>query len=111
MSKALDLLKQAKSVEQRADKYSVRIKTSLEIEMIQPLKEKIEKIEDKIFDLENFSLDTNLNKGQKLMTKEDYEDRFREIINLSYEKEMVSLELKAKEKAFNNLFGEPVAQS
>lgn len=104
--KALDLLKTAKSVEARADKYAARIKSSLNIEMILPLKEKIEKIDDEIFDLENFSLDTNLNKGQKLMTKEDCEERFRKIINLNYQKEMLTLELKAKEKAFNTLFEE-----
>lgn len=105
VNKALELLKKAKSVDERAGKYAERIATSLKIKMILPLQEKVEAMEDKIFDLENFSLDTNLNKGQKTMTKDDCEKRFEEIINLKYEKGMLELELEAKKEAFEDLFG------
>lgn len=104
--KAITILKQVKTAGERADKYGNRIKTSLNIKMILPLEEEIEKIDDKVFDLENFALETNLNKGQRLMTKEDCEERFEEIINLKFKRTVKELELKAKKAAFEELFGE-----
>lgn len=103
--KALDLLKTNKTVAERAEKYVSRIGESLKIKMIVPLKEQIAKIEDEIFDLENFSLDTNLNKGLKQMTKEDCEQRFETIIQKTFEKEILELELRTKTEKFEELFG------
>ena len=103
-AKALTLLETNKTVKERAGKYVERIKKSISLEVIDTLKEKIEKIDDQIFDLENFSLETNLNKGLKQLTKEDCENRFKEIINLEYKKKLLSLELEAKTQAFNKYF-------
>lgn len=106
MSKALDLLQQSKSIKERAVKYAQRIAKSLELSLINTLEEEIEKMEDKIFDLENFTLDTNLNKGVKEMTKEDCETRFKEIIELNYKIDLKKAELASKKKSFDSLFGE-----
>lgn len=103
---ALELLKTNKSVNIKADKYAPRIKESLRIKTILPLKEEIEAIEDQIFDLEDFSLDTDLNKGQKKLTKGECEDRFNQIIHLKYNKAILELEYKIKKESFDSLFGE-----
>lgn len=106
MSKALKMLNTAKSVSDRAEAYAPRIKESLKLKIIRPLKERIAVIDDKIFDLSNFALDTDLNRGQKQMSKEDCEKRFEEIIELSYEKDMLEMELESKQETFDDLFGE-----
>lgn len=102
--KAHTLLLKAKSVAERADTYATRIKTSLERTMLVPLQEKIDKIDDEIFDLENFALDTKLNKGMKMMTKEDCEARFESIINKKHAQTILQLELDNKQKEFDKLF-------
>ena len=103
-TKAFALLLSNKSVAERATKYVDRIKKSLELKIINTLEEEIETMEDQVFDLENFNLDTNLNKGQKEMTKEDCESRFESIINLRYKIDLKKAELKSKKAAFNALF-------
>lgn len=103
-SKAHKLLASVKSVTERADKYADRIKKSLSISIIDNLQERIEKIDDKIFDLENFALETNLNKGMVQLTKEDCEKRFAQIIELKFEQSLLQAELNAKKAAFDELF-------
>lgn len=103
-SKAHTLLASMKSVAERADKYADRIKKSLSISIIDNLQERIEKIDDKIFDLENFALETNLNKGMVQLTKEDCEKRFASIIDLKFEQSLLQAELDAKKVAFDELF-------
>ena len=105
-TKALSFLKKSKTVKARAEQYAPRISQSLKIKMLVPLEEEINKITDKIFDLEDFSLSTDHNKGQQRMTIEDCQARFEEIINLTYRKEALILELEVKQEAFDNLFGE-----
>lgn len=104
MSKAQQLLSSVKPVNERAEKYAERIKKSLSIKIIDGLQERIEKLDDKIFDLENFSLETDLNKGMKQLTKEDCEKRFEQIIELKFEKFLLDRELLVKKSAFDELF-------
>ena len=106
MNKAELLLNKSKSVIERASKYSKRIAKSLEIKMIDSLKENIEKMDDQIFDLENFSLKTDINKGRETLTKEDIEERFEKIIKLHYERDLTTAKLKSFENAFNKYFKE-----
>lgn len=105
-SKALTLMKMNRSVEQRADQYSVSISRNIKRDVIDKLTEQIEAIDDQIFELENFSLDTDHNKGMQMMTRDDAEVRFKKIIDLEFKREVLSLELKVKEKTFNKYFGE-----
>ena len=101
---ALKLLKKNRTTEERAEKYVERIKNSLNIRIITNLTERIEKIADDIYDLENFNLSTDLNKGEIQLTKEECEDRFIKIIELNYTKKLLELELKAKKEIFTHYF-------
>lgn len=101
---ALKLLKKNRTTEERAEKYVERIKNSLSIKIITNLTERIEKIADNIYDLENFNLSTDLNKGEIQLTKEECEDRFIKIIELNYTKKLLELELKAKKEIFTHYF-------
>lgn len=103
-NKAYKLLLSSKTAKTKAERFVPRIKESLDLELLRPLKEEIAKYKDKVFDLEDFTLDTNLNKGNKAMTKEECEERFKEIIILKHKIVVKELELKAKESAFNDLF-------
>ena len=101
---ALKLLKKNRTTEERAEKYTERIKSSLTIKIINNLEERIEKIADNIYDLENFNLSTDLNKGGNQLTKEECEDRFIKIIDLNYTKKLLELELKVKKEIFTHYF-------
>lgn len=103
-SRAHELLATVKSIGERAATYAERIKKSLQLSMILPLEEEIEGIDDEIFDLESFTLETDLNKGMKQLTKEDCEERFSKIIELRYKKKLKVLELEVKREAFEDLF-------
>lgn len=106
MSKALELMKANKSVEERSDAYVVSIERDLRKEMIDTLIEKQEKIADQMFELTNFTLDTDTNKGLAQMSKEVCKDRFKKIINLEYEATLIAAELKIKQASLDKYFKE-----
>lgn len=106
MNKALSLLKKRKSVTERSEQYADRIAKSLELSLINPIKENIEKIDDRIFDLENFSLETDLNAGLQQLTKEKAEERFKQIIELHYEKDLLTAQLNSYQNAYDKYFVE-----
>lgn len=102
--KAVSLMKKSKSASERATTYATRIKESLKTNIITKLTEQIASIDDKIFDLENFDLSTDLNAGKSEMTKKECEKRFAEIIELNFQKELLEAELKSKQATFDSLF-------
>jgi TolA-binding protein len=102
--KAITLLKTNKSVSERAERFAEGIRKELEYDMILSLEKKLDSMDDKIFELEDFSLNTDLNKGMRRMTQEECKGRFKDIINLNYEKKLLQLELNAKREAFEALF-------
>lgn len=104
-TKAFTLLSARKSTESRAAQYAERVADSILLTKINHLKEAIGKIDDKIFDLENFSLETDINAGFKQISKEDIENRFSQLIDLHYEKDLIQAELDSKAKAFELYFG------
>lgn len=106
MSKALELLKSNKSVKERAEAYAISVKRSIQKNVIDELISKQEKINDELFELSNFTLDTNLNQGLKQMTKEDCEKRFTQIIELEFELKLITIELEAKQATFDKYFKE-----
>jgi hypothetical protein len=109
MSKALELLGKSKTVRERADSYVVSMKRNLQKKILDTLQDKIDAIKDKNFDLENFTLDTNLNAGVRQMSKEDCESRFEQLINNQFELQLLEAELKVKQEAFNQYFNENVS--
>jgi 5,10-methylene-tetrahydrofolate dehydrogenase/methenyl tetrahydrofolate cyclohydrolase len=101
---ALKMMKTNTTVKVRAEKYATAIKRNLQADIIDVLVKRQEQIDSDIFDLQNFNLDTDVNAGQKAMTKEDCQDRFAKIIQLEYEMKIVELELKVKQESFDKYF-------
>ena len=103
--KALELLKTNTGVAERAENYVSSVKRYIQRDVIDALTAKKEKIDDELFELKNFSLETDANKGVIEMKREDVEKRFRKIIDLEYELKLVNLELTAKQESFEKYFG------
>jgi len=103
--KALELLKTNTGVAERAENYVSSVKRNIQRDVIDALTAKKEKIDDELFELKNFSLETDANRGVIEMKREDVEKRFRKIIDLEYELKLVSLELTAKQESFEKYFG------
>jgi len=103
--KALELLKTNTGVAERAENYVSSVKRNIQRDVIDALTAKKEKIDDELFELKNFSLETDANRGVVGMKREDVEKRFRKIIDLEYELKLVSLELTAKQESFEKYFG------
>ena len=106
MNKALELLKTNTSVEQRAEAYAKSIKRDLQKKILDTLIVKKEALEDKLFELQNFELDTDRNRGMAQMTKDDCEKRFTDMINSEYELTLLEAELKVKQASFDKYFGD-----
>lgn len=105
VAKGLSMMKKAKTTTARADEYFARIKSSIFITKIAPLREAIANKKSKIFDLEDMSLATNRNKGVEAMTKESIEERFVEIIKLSEEIALDEIKLKVREDKYEEYLG------
>ena len=104
-SKALDMLKTNKTVTERAENYIVSVKRNIQRDVIDSLTAKKEGIEDELFELTNFDLETDMNRGVQQMTKESVETRFKKIIDLEYRLKLITLELTAKQESFTKYFG------
>lgn len=102
--KALELLKSNKTVAERAENYITAVKRNIQRDVIDKLTAKIESIEDQLFELTNFNLETDVNKGFEMMTKDTVEARFKKIIELEYELTLCTLELATKQKSFDKYF-------
>lgn len=105
-SKALDLLKSNKTVSERAENYVTSVKRNIQRDVIDSLTAKKEAMEDELFELTNFNLETDMNRGHQQMTKESVEQRFKKIIDIEYKLKLVSLELTAKQESFDKYFGD-----
>ena len=104
MNRAESLLLSGQKVSERASKYAERVAKSLELKLITSLEEEIEEKNDKILDLENFSLETDLNKGIKPLTKEEVEANFKTIIELTFERDLLEAKLNSYKKAYDYYF-------
>jgi hypothetical protein len=102
--KALELLKTNKSVSERAENYIVSVKRNIQRDVIDALIQKKESMEDELFELTNFQLETDANRGFQAMTKETVEARFKKVIDLEYKLKLVELELKTKQESFDKYF-------
>jgi hypothetical protein len=105
-NKALDLLKSNKTVSERAENYVTSVKRNIQRDVIDSLTAKKEGMEDELFELTNFNLETDVNKGYQQMTKESVEARFKKIIDLEYKLKLITLELTAKQESFDKYFSD-----
>lgn len=101
---AFKLMEKNKSVKERAAAYLESLKRNIQRDVIDSIIPRKEKLEDELFELTNFTLDTNLNAGLKQMTKDDCEKRFKRVIDIEYELKLVELELKTKKESFTKYF-------
>lgn len=101
---ALVMLEKNRSVKERATAYFESMKRNIQRDVIDKLVERKEKIEDELFELTNFTLDTNINAGLKQMTKDECESRFKKIIDLEYDLKLTELELTAKQASYDKYF-------
>jgi hypothetical protein len=104
ISRANTLMSQNKSVKERASKFEVSIKRDLQKEVLDTIQTKIETLEDTIFELEDFTLETDLNSGKSAITKAECQERFEKIINAEYQKALLEVELRVKQETFNKYF-------
>lgn len=104
MSKALDLLKANKSLEQRATELLPSIQREVEQKYILDLKRSMEGIEDRLADAKQINLKTNLNEGQTAHSREECKDKLLLVLELEYQLEIIKKELEIKEKIFGTYF-------
>jgi len=103
-TKALELVRTNKSVKERAEQYIVSVKRNIQRDVIDALVQKKETMEDELFELTNFTLETNINNGVQAMTKETIEARFKKVIDLEYKLKLTNLELVTKQESFDKYF-------
>lgn len=104
--KAITMMKANNTVEARANDFGKSIKRNIKRSVIEALETRIEKLQDKLYSLTDFSLKTDVNKGLVALTREECEKAFNEIIEVEYEIEILKLELDAKRAIFNTYFEE-----
>lgn len=104
--KALTILKKYPSIEERANTIIVSLKRDVQMSVLYPVQNKVDRLEDEIAELKNFSLKTNHNEGQVSISKEECKKRFEQIIQKSYELEIAKKELEIKTKTFDEYFTE-----
>lgn len=102
--KALEIMKTSSNTEQRAETYVGTIKRNLQKSILDPLIDKKEKLDDAVTSLLDFSLQTDINKGVAMVTREEAEDRFAKVLQKEYELVLLNLEIKAKQTSFDKYF-------
>ena len=103
-TKALEMLLKGKTATERAESFHVATKRAIQRDVIDELTLKKEGIEDKIQELQDFQLETNINSGQIALSKKEVERRFKEMLDLECELELVKLELEMKTRVFKKYF-------
>ena len=109
MSKALNLMKSKQTLQEKAKEFLPSVRREVRKQFLEELKGKIENIEDKISDAKEFSLTTNLNKGQTGSTRAECKDKFIDILSLEYDLKLAKAELAAKKELFEDYFGTDTA--
>lgn len=107
--KAQTLLAKSQTVAQRAESFVTTIKRNIQKDVLDVLTSKREKLEDELFELQDFTLETNLNSGKAAMARESVQKSFERMIEIEYEKELLDAEIASKTKAFNLYFEEAEA--
>lgn len=104
--KAKELLLNSTSSEVLATQYASSSKDYVQDEVIRPLEIKVKNLEEKLFDLNQFHLETDKNKGIEAITIADCKNRFKNIVETEVELSLVKIELEQYKKAYGKYFGE-----
>ena len=102
--KALEMLKTNKSVKERAEHYIESIKRNIQTDVIDAIVKRREDLTYQLFDLADFTLETNINSGREAMSREAVEERFKKIIDIEYKLKLIELELSTKQASFDKYF-------
>lgn len=70
---AMGMLQKAKSVDDRSSSYHDTIKRNIQRDVLDALQTKKEELEDRIFTLSDFSLETDVNKGTSAVSRDEGE--------------------------------------
>lgn len=103
-TKASKLMAANKTVKERASKFETSIKRDIQKNVLDNLQTQIEGKEDEIFELEDFTLETNVNSGKSAITKEECQRRFERLIEIDFELSILRAELKVKQESFDKYF-------
>ena len=103
-SLALELMEMVKPIKDRAAKFNSSIARNIKKTLLDTIQEEKEAIEDRIYELETFTLDTNVNSGHQGMTREECEERFKELIKKHYELKLLDLKYIEYQKAYQKYF-------
>lgn len=109
--KALAILKKYPSVEERAAIVITSLQRNIQKNVLDPVIAKVERLEEEIADLLNFSLETNINKGHAGTSREECQKRFELVIQKEYELEIAKKELEIKTASFDKYFAEEAVKS
>lgn len=99
-------MRTSQTVEARASEYFSSIKRNIQINVLDALTSKIEALNDRKFELSDFTLKADVNTMMIPLTRQECEARFVQLIDIDFKKELLEVELKAKQKAFDSYFSE-----
>ena len=89
--------------------YAAAIKINLQKSKLDVLADAIRAIDTQIFDLQRLSLVTDINRGLVELDQAGCQAKISKIIDLEYQKELMSLELTLKTLTFEKYFNDKVA--
>ena len=107
-TKALNLLKKSKRTSERAKSYMETLGRNMKRNHIEGLEDQIRGLQEKVFDLETFNLNTNVNSGKVAMTREQVESNFNLIFNLQQEIKILEETLALNVEIYNEYFSTEV---
>lgn len=96
-TKANQLLTSVKSIEERASKFEASIKRDIQKSILDPIQDTIEKKENELYDLEDFS-------GIEKTTREQCQEKFEKIIEIEFDITCLKAELQKKQETFDKYF-------
>lgn len=95
--KAVTMLLTNKTLQDRAEVFAKSIKRNLQKKVIDVLVDKKEKLEEQIYEAENFAIEKS--------TKEECEKKFENLIEWQCQLLIVTKELEVKQNMFDKYFG------
>ena len=107
-TKALNLLKRSKRTNERANSYMETLGRNMKRTHIEGVEDQIRSLQEKVFDLETFNLNTNVNSGKVAMTREQVENNFNRIFELQQEIKILQETLALNVEIYNEYFSNEV---
>lgn len=105
MAKAIkNLLAKNTSNKELVNQYADSLECDVQFETLEPLYAKERKFKSEKFELEQFRLETDMNRGITAMTYEQCKTNVRRLIQIEFELSLIRKEIEYKQIAYNKLF-------